>query len=153
MHRIIADVILINGVADDLARPDVDHGGEGVLAAVGNVLVGCGGEHGGEKIARFRPGHRVKAHDADSVRVQAGDVRVLDDVFVHNAVFHLADLLKSGGKFLFGGGREDADALALALAVGLEHHLALVPGQLPELFRGHIPGHGAAASVKIGKDL
>ena len=150
---IVDAVILIHGVRDHDAGADVDHGGQRVLTAVGDVLFNGGREHRGEQIRSGRCSHGVKAHDAHSAGVELRERRVLLNVFFHDAAGICTQIRERVCLLGLGHRREDAHARALTLAVGLIDDLAAVTGEAFEQRRVHVGRLHAAAAVKIGKHL
>ena len=150
---IVDAVILIHSVGDHDAGADVDHGGQRVLTAVGDVLFDGGREHRGEQIRSGRRGHGVKAHDAHGAGVELRERRVLLNIFFHDAAGICAQVAERLLLFLLRHGRQDAHTCALTLAVGLIDDLATVTGEAFEQRRIHVGRLHAAAAVKIGEHL
>ena len=148
---IVDAVILIHGVGDHDAGADVDHGGQRVLTAVGDVLFDGGREHRGEQIRSGRRGHGVKAHDAHSAGVELRERRVLLNVFFHDAAGICAQVGERFRARLLRRRAEHAHARALTLAIGLVDDLAAVTGEAFEQRRIHVGRLHAAAAVKIGE--
>ena len=150
---IVDEIVLIYGVREHDTGADVDHRGQCVLAAVGDVLFDGGREHRGKQIRPGRRGHGVKAHDAHGAGVELRERRMLLDVFFHDAAGICAQIRECVCLFGLGRRREDAHARALTLAVGLVDDLPGVACERAQQRRVHGGRLYAAAAVKVGKDL
>ena len=78
---------------------------------------------------------------------------MLDDIFLRNAVFHLADIVHGSLDLSVGSDRENPDALALTFAAGFNDPLSQLASQLFEHGGADVLHPYALSAVKLGKDL